>query len=78
MAVFGAVLRSIRLERGLTQEELAVLSGFHRTYISLVERGLKSPSVRAVVRFSDALRVRPSTLFLRFEELLGSKLKTAK
>jgi len=39
---FGKVLREIRNEHFLSQEELAFESGYHRTYISLLERGKKS------------------------------------
>lgn len=36
---FGKVLREIRLEHSLSQEELGFESNYHRTYISLLERG---------------------------------------
>lgn len=39
---FGKVLREIREEYSLSQEELGFESGYHRTYISLLERGRKS------------------------------------
>lgn len=38
---FGRVLREVRADRGLSQEQFGFESGFHRTYISLLERGLK-------------------------------------
>ena len=43
---FGKVLKALRTERGLSQEEFAMNVGLHRTYISQLERGLKSPSLR--------------------------------
>ena len=36
---FGKVLKEIRQENSLSQEELGFGSGYHRTYISLLERG---------------------------------------
>lgn len=65
---FGEVLREFRLERGLSQEELALASDRHRTYISLLERGENSPSLRTIVQLAEALGVRPSDLVMRIEE----------
>ena len=42
---FGKVLREIRHEHSLSQEELGFENSYHRTYISLLERGRKSPSL---------------------------------
>ena len=68
---FGRVLRSVRQQRGLSQEELGFESGFHRTYISLLERGINSPSLATIVRLSSVLQVRGSEVLRRVEDLLG-------
>lgn len=52
---FGAVLRAYRRKRGLTQEALAAACELHVTYISQLERGLKSPSLTTLVLLAGAL-----------------------
>lgn len=64
---FAEVLREARQEKGLSQEELADRAGLHRTYISQVERGLKSPSLRSLEQIANALGVTPSILLKRME-----------
>ena len=60
---FGAVVRLLRDERKLTQEQLAELSGMHVTYISQVERGIKNLSLYNLHRLAEALEVSPAALF---------------
>jgi len=43
-------------------------SGIDRTYISAVERGIQSPTIRMIVRFAQNLRVRPSELVRLMEK----------
>jgi len=57
---FGLVLRRIRQEHGSSQESLGFESGYHRTYISLLERGQKSPSLQTIFKLSKALEVDPA------------------
>ena len=64
---FGKVLREIRQEHSLSQEELGFDSGYHRTYISLLERGRKSPSLNTVFQLAAALGVSPSDILRRTE-----------
>lgn len=59
---FGSVLQHIRQERGLSQESLGFESGYHRTYISILERGQKSPSLQTIFNLSKALRIEPAEL----------------
>lgn len=46
--IFGEELRKLREEKGLSQEKLGFESGYHRTYISQLERGQKSPSLKTL------------------------------
>lgn len=66
--IFGLVLRELRQTRGLSQEKLGLESGYHRTYISLLERGQKSPSLQTLFRLSDVLRVTPSQILTLVEK----------
>ena len=64
---FGNVLKQLRQDRGLSQEKLGFASGYHRTYISLLERGEKSPSLRTIFRLAQALKVEPSEMVERVQ-----------
>jgi len=54
---FAANLRSIRQQKGLTQEALADLTDLHRTYIGSVERGERNISIDNMEVIADALGV---------------------
>ena len=67
---FGVTVRRIRLMRGLSQQVLADKSGYHRTYIGLLEHGQKSPSLRTVFNIATTLQVKPSDIVKRIERLV--------
>ena len=62
VALFGKNVRTLRDREGLSQEELAFRAGMKRSYLSDLERGTRNPSVRALGRLAEALRVAPSRL----------------
>ena len=64
---FARVLREARTAQGLSQEDLAIRTGFHRTYISQLERGIKSPTLDTLVRLGEVLQIRASDLVLGVE-----------
>jgi len=66
---FGDVLRKARQERGMSQENLALQSGYHRTYISLLERGLKRPSLQTIFELAWALDLSPGELLTRVDRV---------
>jgi transcriptional regulator with XRE-family HTH domain len=67
---FGRVLREARLQKGLSQDRLAALADFDRTYPSLLERGLRSPTLAMILRLSQALDVNASLLVTRTQDEL--------
>jgi transcriptional regulator with XRE-family HTH domain len=64
---FGIVLREIRKAAGLSQMDVDVEFGIDRTYLSAIERGIQSPTLRMIVRLSDAFNVSPSQMLHRME-----------
>ena len=65
---FPTILRELRHKKGWSQEELADRANLHFTYISQIERGLKSPSLRSLGQIADALEVSLSTLVKKMEQ----------
>lgn len=69
------MLRDIRRERGISQEELAFDCDFDRTFISLLERGVRSPTLRTIVRLSEQLSIKPSKVIRLMETALAKQSK---
>jgi len=59
---FGRVIRKIRLEQALTQEQLGFEAGLRRTFISSIELGEKIPSLKSIQALSLALNTPMSKL----------------
>ena len=68
-AAVGRAVRDLRASRGMSQEDLAFVTGMHRTYVGGVERGERNPSLIALSRVASALGVRPWELLQRAEDL---------
>jgi len=66
-AAFGGILRKLRGRAGLSQEQLALECGLDRTYISLLERGLRQPTLSTLFVLARTLNTRPSKLVARVE-----------
>jgi transcriptional regulator with XRE-family HTH domain len=67
---FGSVLQELRREKKLSQEELAFRSGYHRTYISFLERGIKGPSLATVMDLAQTLEVPAAEMVAAVEGIL--------
>jgi transcriptional regulator with XRE-family HTH domain len=72
---FGTVLRAARKRAGLAQDILAFKAGYHRNYISELERGWKSPSLRTIVNLATVLDTKPSLMLKHVEKLIGDLSK---
>jgi transcriptional regulator with XRE-family HTH domain len=68
---FGKLIAGLRKAAQLSQEELAERAALHRTYVSQLERGLKSPTIVTLLRLSRALNTTPSKLIRQLETELG-------
>lgn len=65
---FSIVLREFRNKKGISQEKLALECGLDRTYISLLERGLRQPTISTLFKIAKALDVTPSMLIQEVEK----------
>ena len=65
--VFGLVLREIRNQKKISQNELADLAELDRTYISLLERGLRQPTIETLFKLGEALKIKASVLIQKIE-----------
>ena len=71
LIALGQAVRSLRLERGFSQERLAEESGLHPRYISDVERGRRNVGMVNVDRLARALSVYLPTLMAGVEAQRG-------
>lgn len=65
----GGLIRRLRTRRGVTQAELASLTGIHRTYLSRTERGRVMPSVITLMQIVHALGVDKVLLRVRISSI---------
>lgn len=65
---FGEVLRGLRKEAGLTQEQLGLEADLRRTFVSVLELGQQQPTLQTIFKLSQALNIAPSN-FLKLVEV---------
>ena len=80
------MLRALRVERGLSQEALALEAGVQRNYVSLIERGVNQPTITIIFKLAAALAMKPSQVIehveavaqvgYRKERVSGSKVNS--
>ena len=67
---FGETLRHLRNKAGFSQEQLALDCSLDRTYISLLERGLRQPTLTTLFTLANSLEIKPSKLIKSVESVL--------
>ncbi|PGS05894.1 transcriptional regulator [Bacillus cereus] len=72
---FGIILQKKRIEQNISQETLAFNSGLDRTYISLLERGKRKPTINTLFSVTHALKMQPHEIILEVEQLLLNSQK---
>lgn len=68
---FGIVLRNLRKSKQLSQEKLALESDLDRTFISLLERGLRQPSLSSILDLSKTLGISSTEIMAMVEVMLS-------
>lgn len=63
LLALGRTVRRLRVERDMSQEELAERSGLHRNYIGGIERGERNVGVRALFAIARGLEISARELF---------------
>lgn len=66
---FGGSVKKRRLAAGMTQEALAEAAKLHPTYVSMVERGKRNPTLESAYAIAKALGVKLAELIKEAEEL---------
>lgn len=64
---FGNALKRLRKDQKLSQEKLADLSGLDRSYISILERNLKLPSLYTILALASGLGIKASEFMIEME-----------
>ncbi|MCG7315149.1 helix-turn-helix domain-containing protein [Priestia flexa] len=70
---FGIVIKKYRLGRSMSQERLAFEADLDRTFISLLERGKRKPTINTLFSISKVLEVRPHKIVKDVEILLQQR-----
>lgn len=67
---FGKVLRQLRVEAGLTQEQLGLEADLRRTYVSVLELGQQQPSLTTILKLARALKIQAHELIRQVEKVV--------
>lgn len=73
---FGSALRELRNQRALSQEALAFEAELARNYISQLELGSKSPSLRTIFKLCSVLEISPASMIEDVERRVDAPKKT--
>lgn len=78
LRALGSLVRKRRGKLGISQEELAMRSNLDRTYISGIERGVRNPSLTALVNLADGMKINVSTLLEGLESEITLQTQNGK
>ena len=59
------LINNIKYFRSLTQEKLSEISGISKDYLSEIERGKKTPSIKRLIKIAEALDIDVYKFFIR-------------
>lgn len=62
LKAFGVKIKRLRIEKGMSQEEVANAAGIERSYMGAIERGERNPSYDKILSIAKAIKVKPSDL----------------
>ena len=71
----GIVISTLRVQIGLTQEQLSGLAGIARSHLAALESGEKIPRADTLWRIAEALSIRPSRLIQMAEKTSEQEMK---
>lgn len=66
---FGKIIRELRNENKISQEELGFRSNLHRTYIGMIERGEKNITLENIDKIAQGLDVSMKSIFEKLNKL---------
>lgn len=72
---FGYILKSTRTQQGLSQEQLALHCNLDRTFISMLERGQRQPSLTSIIAISTSLHIPAHELIKQTVEIMDEDHK---
>lgn len=72
-AAFGKVIRELRKNAGLTQEQLGFEAELRRTFVSVLELGQQQPTLMTIFKLAKALKIPPSEIIALIENELCNR-----
>lgn len=72
----GNLIRTLRKQRGITQEELADLTSLHKNHISALERGEKNATIESLHKITDALNISLGEFFQQIDPISTNRSNT--
>jgi transcriptional regulator with XRE-family HTH domain len=71
IGAFAQVLRDARKSMGISQEEFAKRAGLGRTYIRVLESGMRQPTLSVIYAIAGVLHEKPDLFLARVDHVLG-------